>query len=191
MSEKTNQTGKTIILVNGVPASGKSSVAHNIANHFNLTYLAIDTIKEPFMTTVKDYNREINRELGKAAYNVIWDIVKQAPEHHTFVIDAWFGFQPKALLIEYLNQAGVETVIEVWNQISGCTAAKRYENRIPYRSDKHPRHEYLPELVTLANNAKPMEIGKTITIDQDKPLDMAALFTNLSKLLTYPIQQRA
>lgn len=191
MREKTNQTGKTVILVNGVPASGKSSVAHNIANHFNLTYLTIDTIKEPFMTTVKDYNREINRELGKAAYNVIWDIVKQAPEHHTFVIDAWFGFQPKALLVEYLNQAGVETVIEVWNQISGSTAEKRYENRIPYRSDKHPKHEYLPELVILANNAKPMEIGKTLTIDQDKPLDMDTLFTNLSKLLAYPIKKRA
>ncbi|MFH0255816.1 AAA family ATPase [Vibrio rumoiensis] len=191
MSEKTNQTGKTVILVNGVPASGKSSVAHNVANHFNLTYLSIDTIKEPFMATVEDYNREINRELGKAAYKVIWDIIKQAPNNHTFVIDAWFGFQPREILINYLNYSGVETVIEVWNNISGLTAAQRYENRIPYRSDKHPKHEYLPELICLADRAKPMNIGDVIIVDQDKPIEMSALFTNIDNLLCSPQQKRA
>lgn len=191
MSEKTHQTGKTVILVNGVPASGKSSVAHKIANHFNLTYLSIDTIKEPFMATVKDYNREINRELGKAAYNVIWDIIKQAPDNHTFVIDAWFGFQPREMLINYLNDSGVETVIELWNNISGLTAAQRYEDRIPYRSDKHPKHEYLPELASLAERAKPMSIGDVIIVDQNKPIEMKTLFANVSSLLANPHQKRA
>lgn len=46
----TLASGKTVILVNGVPASGKSTVAQALAQHFGLPYLAIDGIKEPFMS---------------------------------------------------------------------------------------------------------------------------------------------
>ncbi|CAM2808137.1 AAA family ATPase [Vibrio mytili] len=191
MSKNIASTGKTVILVNGVPASGKSSVACNIARYFNITYLSIDTIKEPFMATVENYNRTINRELGKAAYQVIWDIIKQAPQNHIFVVDAWFGFQPKESLIHYLYEAQVDTVIEVWNQISGTTVAKRYEERIPHRSDKHPKHEYLPELAALADRAEPMSIGSVIRLEQDKCLDMEWLYSRISELLSTPEKKTA
>lgn len=175
---------KFVILVNGVPASGKSSVAHEVAEHFNFTYLSIDTIKEPFMMVTENYNRTINRALGKAAYQVIWDIVAQSPHHNSFVIDAWFGFQPREDLLEYLNRSGVTHVLEIWNSISGETAMQRYKKRIPYRSDKHPKEEYLPELSILAEKAKPMMVSDVITVDQDKTIDMAHIFRSITEKLT-------
>lgn len=40
---------KTVILINGIPASGKSTVTRQLSAAFNLPQLTIDGIKEPFM----------------------------------------------------------------------------------------------------------------------------------------------
>lgn len=40
---------KTAILINGIPASGKSTITRLLAETFSLPVLTIDGIKEPFM----------------------------------------------------------------------------------------------------------------------------------------------
>jgi chloramphenicol 3-O-phosphotransferase len=112
----TDSDGKTVILVNGVPASGKSTVARALAHHFDLPYLSLDGIKEPFMARLDNIDRELNRQLGYAAYQAIWSMVAQAPLRCIYVIDAWFGFQSREQLRQYLREAGVTQALEVWNQ---------------------------------------------------------------------------
>lgn len=171
---------KSVIIVNGIPASGKSTVAHKIANYFNWPYLSIDVIKEPFMALHENIDREFNRELGKAAYKVIWDTVSDAPNGCVYVIDAWFGFQSKELLEEYLDKSSVTEVIEVWNQISPESVAERYRSRLSLRKKGHPGEEYIPELMELAKKACPMGIGALHKINQDKGGDVSVVLDALS-----------
>ncbi|MGE6300855.1 AAA family ATPase [Serratia liquefaciens] len=168
----TDSDGKTVILVNGVPASGKSTVARALAHHFDLPYLSLDGIKEPFMARLDNINRELNRQLGYAAYQAIWSMVAQAPLRCIYVIDAWFGFQSREQLRQYLREAGVTQVLEVWNQISGELAAERYAARTGQRPKGHPGAEYLPELRALADRAMPMALGPVLRIEQAQPLDI-------------------
>lgn len=168
----TDSDGKTVILVNGVPASGKSTVARALAHHFDLPYLSLDGIKEPFMARLDNINRELNRQLGYAAYQAIWSMVAQAPLRCIYVIDAWFGFQSREQLRQYLREAGVTQVLEVWNQISGELAAERYAARTGQRPKGHPGAEYLPELRALADRAMPMAVGPVLRIEQAQPLDI-------------------
>ncbi|HEJ8087764.1 TPA: AAA family ATPase [Serratia liquefaciens] len=168
----TDSDGKTVILVNGVPASGKSTVARALAHHFDLPYLSLDGIKEPFMARLDNIDRELNRQLGYAAYQAIWSMVAQAPLRCIYVIDAWFGFQSREQLRQYLREAGVTQVLEVWNQISGELAAERYAARTGQRPKGHPGAEYLPELRALADRAMPMALGPVLRIEQAKPLDI-------------------
>ncbi|HEJ7946762.1 AAA family ATPase [Serratia liquefaciens] len=168
----TDSDGKTVILVNGVPASGKSTVARALAHHFDLPYLSLDGIKEPFMARLDNINRELNRQLGYAAYQAIWSMVAQAPLRCIYVIDAWFGFQSREQLRQYLREAGVTQVLEVWNQISGELAAERYAARTGQRPKGHPGAEYLPELRGLADRAMPMALGPVLRIEQAQPLDI-------------------
>lgn len=168
----TDSDGKTVILVNGVPASGKSTVARALAHHFDLPYLSLDGIKEPFMARLDNINRELNRQLGYAAYQAIWSMVAQAPLRCIYVIDAWFGFQSREQLRQYLREAGVTQVLEVWNQISGELAAERYAARTGQRPKGHPGAEYLPELRELADRAMPMALGPVLRIEQAQPLDI-------------------
>lgn len=175
MTALTDSGDKTVILVNGIPASGKSTLARALAQHFGLPYLSLDGIKEPFMAQLDNVDRELNRRLGYAAYRAIWSMVAQAPQRCIYVIDAWYGFQPRELLRQYLREAGVTQVLEVWNQISAKLAAERYAARLGQRSAGHPGAEYLPELRALAERAMPMAIGPVIRVDQAQPLEIDRL----------------
>ena len=172
----TDSDGKTVILVNGVPASGKSTVARALAHHFDLPYLSLDGIKEPFMARLDNINRELNRQLGYAAYQAIWSMVAQAPLRCIYVIDAWFGFQSREQLRQYMREAGVTQVLEVWNQISGELAAERYAARTGQRPKGHPGAEYLPELRALADRVMPMALGPVLRIEQAQPLDIDRVY---------------
>ncbi|ECF6084335.1 AAA family ATPase [Salmonella enterica] len=167
---------KTVILINGIPASGKSTVTRQLSTTFNLPLLTIDGIKEPFMARFTDIDRPFNRQLGCAAYEVIWSIVGQSSAGFVWLIDAWFGFQPREMLQQLLQQAGVEKVLEVWNQVSPELAVSRYASRLQARKPGHPGEEYLPELAQLAQRAQPMRLGPVFTVDQQQqPLDIASV----------------
>lgn len=183
MSQTLGAQGKTVVMVNGVPASGKSTISRLLSEHFALPILTIDGIKEPFMAQFDEIDRPFNRRLGCAAYEVIWSIVADSPTQCVFLIDAWFGFQPKAALERYLKQAGISRVVEIWNQIPGYLAAERYALRLDVRRNGHPGEEYLPELQKLADNAEPMSLGSVYTVEQGKPVDSAALVAWLGKEL--------
>ncbi|WP_426816895.1 AAA family ATPase [Winslowiella sp. 2C04] len=160
---------KILILVNGIPASGKSSVANKLAAHFNFPVLSIDEIKEPFMVQFSEIiDRKLNRKLGYAAYEAMFNIVKSSPPDSVFVMDAWFGFREKTILEDYLAISGCQRVLEVWNKISPERVAQRYKNRCGCRLKGHPGEEYIPELISLAKEALPMAFGDVYTLDQDK-----------------------
>ena len=79
--EQTSTPGckSSHILINGIPASGKSTITRLLAETFSLPVLTIDGIKEPFMARLAPVDRPMNRQLGCAAYEVIWSIVGASP----------------------------------------------------------------------------------------------------------------
>ncbi|MCW1876249.1 AAA family ATPase [Erwinia sp. INIA-01] len=159
---------KTLILVNGIPASGKSSVAKIIADYFSYPVLSIDKIKEPFMVQFADIiDRPLNRKLGYAAYESMFNIVMSSPPETVFIMDAWFGFRDKSVLEGYLEKLGEVRVLEIWVKASPDLVAERYKQRCHCRVKGHPGEEYIPELILLAEHAKPMCLGKLYTVDQD------------------------
>ncbi|MDZ4136014.1 MAG: ROK family protein, partial [Paracoccaceae bacterium] len=105
---------KRLILVNGVPASGKSGVARALADRTGWQILTLDTIKAPFLIELAPVDRPFNRTLGRASYAAIFDLIRDAPAGSTVIVDAWFGFQPPAVLTEGLTRAGIAEVAELW-----------------------------------------------------------------------------
>ena len=55
------------MLVNGVPASGKSGVAQALSDRTGWPILSLDTVKNPFLTEFAPVDRPTNRRFGAAA----------------------------------------------------------------------------------------------------------------------------
>lgn len=166
---------KRVVLVNGVPASGKSAVARALAGATGWPLLALDTIKNPFLTELPLGDRLFNRTLGKASYAVIFDLLRDAPAGTTTIIDAWFGFQPPERLAQGLQVGGIAQVAEIWCHAPPQTIGQRYGSRIGQRPAGHPGAEYVPELVALATRAEPMGQSPVYPVDTTVPLEVAAL----------------
>lgn len=169
------QTGaKRVVLVNGVPASGKSTVARGLARELGWPLLTLDTIKQPFLDELPPGDRLFNRTLGRAAYGAIWALLADASEG-SFVLDAWFGFQPLEVLQDGLRDAGVAAVAEVWCTAPAEEIGRRYAERVPTRGPGHPGLDYVPELVALAARSQGTGLGPMQSVDTMCPLDPKSL----------------
>ncbi len=174
---------KKIVLVNGVPASGKSSVARVLADARSWPILALDTIKEPFFDHLGIGDREFNRKLGRASYKAMFSIVRDAPDGMTFILDAWFGFQTREVLENHLVHAGVGTTAEVWCHAPPQVLVERYRERLHRRHAGHPGEAFLPELEALARRAEPVRRAAIFDVDTTQPLDRERLLDWVDEVL--------
>ena len=174
---------KRVVLVNGVPASGKSTVARALAAETGWPLLALDTVKEALFDHLGAGDRERNRLLGRASYQAIFSAIGDFPADATAIVDAWFGFQPREVLVGHLQRAGVERVVEVWLRASPELVGARYAERAKRRIDGHPGLEYVPELEALARRAAPLGGFPLIEVDAASPCDAGALAIETRSLL--------
>jgi glucokinase len=167
--------GKRLLMVNGVPASGKSSLARGLSKRTGWPVLALDTVKTPFLELIEGVDRAFNRTLGRASYKSIFSIIQEAPEGATFIVDAWFGFQPVSVLQEHIDAAGIKSVAELWCHAPPAVVAQRYSDRASNRHSGHPGASYVSELIELAKRAEPFRLGPVLDVDTTAPQEIAAI----------------
>ncbi len=168
------------VLINGVPASGKSTVCALLTRYLSERGMApvpfaLDTFKEAMFDQIGTGDREYNRKLGRASYQGIFASIAAFPDKAIPLIDAWHGFQPLSVLEKHLAMAGIGYVIEVWCAVTPQTASQRYRDRVALRSSGHPPASYADELAILAAGAKPLGIGPVISLDTEQPVAVSDL----------------
>ena len=162
--------GRRLVMINGVPASGKSGLSHALSEKTGWPVLALDTIKNPFLELIETVDRPFNRILGRASYKSIFSIIGESAPGSTFIVDAWFGFQPLEVLREHIARAGVTGVVEVWCHAPPDVIGHRYLTRSSQRLAGHPGAAYVPELMELAHRAEPCRLGPVLPVDTTTPL---------------------
>jgi glucokinase len=174
--------GKRLLIVNGVPASGKSTLARAAAQALGWPILSLDTVKTPFLKELAPVDRLMNRTLGRASYNAIFDVIGAAPSGSAFVMDAWFGFQPADVLSEGLSRAGVTDLAELWCHAPPEVIGQRYADRVSERTPGHPGLDYVPELIALAERAAPTGRGPLLRIDTTTPVRLDPIHAWLAQV---------
>lgn len=175
---------KRAVLVNGVPASGKSTVAHAIAGNTGWPVLALDTIKEALFVHLGSGDRAYNRRLGMASYEAIFALIAGFPAGTSVIIDAWFGFQPVEVLTGHLARAGLTAIVEIWCHAAPETIGERYTARVPVRPSGHPGTEYVAELMALARTAKPFGLFPVIDVDTTAAISAADIVARVDAALS-------
>jgi glucokinase len=171
------------ILVNGVPATGKSTIARDISRALNLPLLGLDTVKEALFSELGIGDRLYNRTMGRASYAAIWALIGAFPPQTTVVVDAWFGFQPIDLLRDHLARAQADPVCEIWCHAEPDVIVQRYLERCGARHEGHLGPDYAPELRVLAARAQPLGLSSVIRIDTTEPVDIGPYLPAIASCL--------
>lgn len=139
MTEDADQT-PLLILVSGLPASGKTSLAEEIGKALALPVMNKDAIKELLFDTLGWSNRDWSKKLGAASMELLWFIAERHVRARSpLVLESNFvkSFADQALA--GLRAHSPLRVIEVHCVADREVLAERYRKRAE-DGERHPGH---------------------------------------------------
>jgi predicted kinase len=170
-----------IVLVNGLPGSGKTALATGLAGALPASLVSKDAIKEALATVVGGAS---SAALGAAAMEAAWTLT--AAMDGTVVFDSWW-FKPRDLRYAEagIRRAGRPTVIEVWCDVPVQVARDRYDARqraadrdaadrdAPEHADVVPGAGQIEAWSDWVARGEPLGIVPTLHVNTERPVDVA------------------
>lgn len=169
--------GPLAVLVNGLPAAGKTTLARALSRQLGLPLLSKDVIKEVHAGLLGTeppgwQQRRWNATLGAAATETIWALLAEAPAGA--VLESCWPTDVRHFVVRGLARTKDLRTVEIWCDVPLETARHRYEAR-------HPRHPIHGELLTdeewerWRHTARPLRLGPMMHVDTTCPVDIAAV----------------
>jgi predicted kinase len=159
-----------LVMVNGLPGSGKTILATSLAEALRAPLVAKDALKEAIAGVAPTAP---SSTLGAVAMEAAWSLAASMPG--TIVIEAWW-FKPRDLpFVEAgLRRCQARAIVEVWCQVPADVARRRCENR-----QRHPIHDDMRRIADSwqqwAALAEPLGVGRTLRVDTEGPVDIGDL----------------
>lgn len=175
---------RCVLIVNGLPASGKSTLGRWLADRLSWPFISRDTLKEPVFDALGIRDRETNRALGRGIHEGMWAMVGEFPDQVSVVVESWFGASSLPLVRAGLERARCAHVAEVWCEAPVELLVERYLARVAVRHPAHPGAEFEPELRRLASEAAPLGVGPTLRVATDRVVDREAVLAWVTDVLS-------
>lgn len=167
------------IVVSGPPASGKSTVAPQVAEHFALPLVAKDTIKDALMSVLPVPTVEMSRQLGQAAVRAMLAVAHASPIGA--VLESNF-YRSRALDDLRALPGGI---VEVFCRCDREVAVHRYVTRSGTRQAGHFDTVRTAEELWNDEISEPVAGGwPVVQVDTNAPSDLADVFRRLSAAMT-------
>jgi predicted kinase len=167
-----------IVLVNGLPGAGKTTLARELAPALAVPLVSKDAIKEAVAAAAPGIP---SHALGRAAAEMMWTLAEAVPGG--VLLESWW-FRPRDLAFAEagLRRSGAHTAIEIWCDVPPDLARSRYATRRRHaiHQDERRLAESWPEWLS---KAEPLGIARTLRMRTDRPVDIADLARQIHALL--------
>jgi hypothetical protein len=158
------------VVVDGPPASGKSTLAPRLAEALGLPLVAKDTIKDAFMAVLPPADIEASRQIGRAAVAALLAVAAESPVGA--VLES--NFYRSVAAGELGSLPGV--VVEVFCRCSEQTARERYRRRAGTRHAGHFDTRRADDELWNDEICEPVAGGwPVIEVDTNGPIDIEAV----------------
>ena len=128
----------TLIIITGLPGTGKTSLGKEIASNFNLPFISKDAFKEILFDVLGSKDREWSKKIGMASYDILYHITEEnLKANKSLIIET--NFDPS-----FANKK-IHEFTKKYNftpfQIRCITNGKILFQRFKERSNSSERHE--------------------------------------------------
>lgn len=167
-----------LVLVNGLPGSGKTTLARALAAELSCHLLSKDTLKEAIAHAV---GGAALGSLGAIAMETAWSRARDMPG--LVVIDSfWWKQRDLAHAGQGIARSGASTAIEVWCEVLPSVARERYAAR--RRDDIHDDERRLADdWETWARDAGPLAITPVIRVNTTQQVIVADVAAHVHRTL--------
>lgn len=168
-----------VVLVNGLPAAGKSTLARDLAAVLGLPLLSKDVIKETHADVLGSdppsglTQRDWNRQLGTAASTTMWALLRDSAPGA--VLESSWRADVRQLVATGLRTAGFSGAAEVWCEAPVPLLRERFAQRW---TTSHPIHGAAPddaEWSQMIEHAEPLGLGPVLRVDTSQVVDLATV----------------
>ncbi len=139
MTTPRHQVPPLLIIVNGPPASGKSTLAEQIAAEMRLPFLSKDALKEELYDSLKTIEHMDSHDLGETAMRLMYTVAER-------ILEAGGGVVIEANFFRGISEDDLAPLVRLARAVViHCDAPKetikeRYVERAE-SGDRHPVHD--------------------------------------------------
>jgi predicted kinase len=176
-----------LIIINGLPGTGKTTIAKPLADKLGLPLISKDTIKEFLFETIGVGDREWSKILGKASSEFLYKLTDDLLNNgKSVVIESAFevSFARPAIQI-YIEKYNPE-IIEIYLKTDQSVRRQRFVDR----NESGARHEGHADTASYLSDDEPepfvkyapLELGTLITLDTTSDqIDVDVLVKEINK----------
>lgn len=152
-----------LIIISGLPCTGKTNLAQKIADKFQFPLISKDYIKESLFDSLGHSDREFSKKIGAASYKLLYGLVEELLSRNVSAITetnfkAKFDNEIFKKIIQKYNVKPFQIVCKT----NGEVLFKRFQSRSE-SIERHPGH---------VDNQNYEEFGKMLKSGEYTPLDI-------------------